>query len=285
MKFNFFTMGGSQFWEDVFFYQKWRIQRHYKSKKYRLLDNWDIQRASGTFEECRKAFVKFIEVYEIPRQSGNLVILLHGLGETKSIFRPLWKAFIDKGYNVAAINYPSTRKPMRYHIRQLEFFLTHCEDIHNVSFITKGEGCLLLRMLLSGTYGWQDNFKIDKVININPINSGSDLFEILSRYKIFNYIFGPMLKEGSPRQAQSISKLPAETNLGLIFCETWINKLTAPIVERFKSLPLKSDVPESSFSKKQLRIKNNKLKIFNNEELLNACIEFVEKGNFKDIVT
>ena len=97
MKFNFFTFGGSQFWEDVFFYQKWRIQRNCHSKIYRLLDKWDIKRAEGSFETCRKAFVKCIEVYEIPRQKGELVILLHGISETKSIFRPLWKMLVNEG--------------------------------------------------------------------------------------------------------------------------------------------------------------------------------------------
>ena len=110
MGFDFFTFGGSQLWEDVFFYQKWRIQRHYHSKRYRLLDNWDIRRASGSFEDCRKAFVKFVEVYEIPRQEGEIVILLHGLGETKNSFRLLQTKLIQAGYNVAAVNYPSTRK-------------------------------------------------------------------------------------------------------------------------------------------------------------------------------
>ena len=61
MKFNFFTFGGSVFWEDVFFYQKWRIQRNCCTKKYRLLDSWDIRRASGTFEDCQKAFIKYIQ--------------------------------------------------------------------------------------------------------------------------------------------------------------------------------------------------------------------------------
>lgn len=280
MKFHFFTFGGSQFWEDVFFYQKWRIQRHYRSKKYRLLDNWDIQRASGSFEDCRKAFVKFIEVYEIPRQSGELIILLHGLGETKTIFRNLWKALIAKGYNVAAINYPSTRKPMRYHIRQLDFFLTHCEDISKVSFITKGEGCLLLRMLLSNTYGWQENFQINRVININPINRGSDIFDIMARFKIFNFIFGPMLKEGTPNMAQSISRLPRETNCGIIFCQTWRDKFTAPIIERFKSLPMKSDVLEEKFATESIKITNSHFDIFKNKDVIEACSTFLKNGKF-----
>ena len=86
MAFCFFTMGGKQFWEDFLFYQKWRIQRHWRTKKYRLLDKWDICRATGTFEECRTSLVKMIEAYEIKRQSGKLVILIHGLGESKNVF-------------------------------------------------------------------------------------------------------------------------------------------------------------------------------------------------------
>ena len=57
---GFYTMGGGHFWEDVFFYQKWRIQRNYISKKCRLLDNWDISRFEGSFEECRKSFIQYI---------------------------------------------------------------------------------------------------------------------------------------------------------------------------------------------------------------------------------
>ena len=281
MKFNFFTFGGSQFWEDVFFYQKWRIQRNCHSKIYRLLDNWDIKRAEGSFETCRKAFVKFIEVYEIPRQSGELVILLHGLGETKSIFRPLWKILVKEGYNVAAINCPSTRKPMKYHIRQLEFFLNHCEDINKVSFITKGAGCLLLRMLIANTYGWQDNFKISRVINVNPINRGSDFFDIISRFAPFNWLLGPMLKECRPLDAQSISRLPAEIDTGLIFCETWPEKIFSPITEKFKGMPLKLEVSEKDFASKITTIKNTYYNVFNNPEVLDACLKFLKDGNFK----
>lgn len=281
MKFNFFTFGGSQFWEDVFFYQKWRIQRNCHSKIYRLLDNWDIKRAEGSFETCRKAFVKYIEVYEIPRQSGELVILLHGLGETKSIFRPLWKRLVKEGYNVAAINYPSTRKPMKYHIRQLEFFLNHCEDISKVSFITKGAGCLLLRMLIANTYGWQDNFKINKVINVNPINCGSDFFDLISRFSPVNWLFGPMLKECRPADAQSVSRLPSEVDSRLIFCETWSQKIFSPIVERFKGMPLKFELRERDFSSKTVTIKNTYCNVFNNPQVSEACLKFLKGGKFE----
>ena len=278
MGFDFFTFGGSQLWEDVFFYQKWRIQRHYHSKRYRLLDNWDIRRASGSFEDCRKAFVKFVEVYEIPRQEGEIVILLHGLGETKNSFRLLQTKLIQAGYNVAAVNYPSTRKSIYHTINQLEFFLNHCEDVNKVSFITKGAGCLVLRSLLSNTYGWQDKFRLNKIININPINCGSDLFDLMSRYKIFNLIFGPMLKECSPQAVHSISRLPSDISKSLIFCDTYKSRILRPFIDKFKGVTIASDEKETDFSDNYINIKNRYFNVLNNPETIKHCLNFLSNG-------
>ena len=60
MSFDFFTFGGNRNWGDIFFYQKWRIQRNINAKEYRLLDPWDISRKDGSFEECRKKFVDYV---------------------------------------------------------------------------------------------------------------------------------------------------------------------------------------------------------------------------------
>ena len=91
MRFSFFTLGGSQFWEDIFYYQKWRIQRNFETKRCRLLDNWDILRHSGSYESCKKAFVKYVEIYELTKQRGHLVLMIHGLFDSKNIFKPLWR--------------------------------------------------------------------------------------------------------------------------------------------------------------------------------------------------
>jgi len=280
MKFQFFTLGGKQLWEDVFYYQKWRIQRHCRAKKYRLLDNFDICRWSGSFEDCRKAFVKFIEVYEIPRQKGPLVILLHGLGESKDVFRPLWRALNERGYNVAAVNYPSLKKPLKAHLDQLDFFLSHTEDISEVSFVTNGTGCLILRYLLTQSYAWQEKFNIGKVINVNPKNCGSAFFETLSHFKIFNWILGPSLTDLTPKNVTHISRLPAGIPLGLIFCETLSDKILAPIKKRYASIPVPGDETEEDFSTVRSYIKNVHPNIFKNRELINNCMQFLENGKF-----
>lgn len=276
--FHFFTLGGKQFWEDVFYYQKWRIQRHWRTHKYRLLDNWDICRAKGTFEECRQAFVNYIEIYEIPRQSGKMVILLHGLGESKNIFKPLIKPLEAKGYNVVAINYPSTRKDLKAHVDQLDFFLSHIEDIDEVSFITNGIGCLLLRYLLNTSFEWSKKFSIGRIINVNPINLGSQTFITLSRFKILNFIYGKALKECTPENASSIPELPQNYPLALIFCETYFGKIASFFAERYKGIDIPGEKKEEDFSPIRVKIKNSHLNIFDNPKLISACVSFMNTG-------
>ena len=125
MKFDFYTFGGGIFWEDVFFYQKWRIQRNCFTKKYRLLDSWDIRRASGSFDDCKKAFIQYIESHGITKQKGRLVILLHGYMDGKNIFKPLWRKLVLTNSTVVALNYPSLFRNSIASAHQLLFFLNH----------------------------------------------------------------------------------------------------------------------------------------------------------------
>jgi hypothetical protein len=90
-----------------------------------------------------------------------------------------------------------------------------------------------------------------------------------------------MLKEGTPQSAKSISKLPEDVDLGLIFCQTFLDRLCAPIVKRFQGLPLKSDVKESSFASKQKEISNTCFHIFHNTELLESCVQFLKNGSLE----
>lgn len=207
MRFEFFTMGGSQLWEDVFFYQKWRIQRNYRTKEYRLLDPWDIQRQSGGFENCRRAFLDYIEIYEISRQRGHMVIMLHGLGDSKNIFKPLWRAVLKEGMMAAAINYPSTRKRIDSHVRQLDFLLNHLEDVQEVSFVTKGVGGIVLRKLMALESPWQTKLKIRRIVQVCPPNQGSKLFAKLEKYSFFQMVARPDFERSFAEQHDFHSKL------------------------------------------------------------------------------
>ncbi|MFI3242595.1 MAG: hypothetical protein R3Y43_08530 [Alphaproteobacteria bacterium] len=192
---DFYTLGGNFFWEDVFFYQKWRIQRHYKKKTCRLLDNWDIRRFEGEFNECYKEFLKSIELYEISKQSGHMIIMLPSFFESKNVFKPLWREILKENYNVAAINYPATLKNSDSHAKQINLLLNNLEDINEVSFITKGVGAIVLDKILSHKEKWQNKLKINKVITINNPKEYSLPIKKLTKSYICKIFLGPMCAE------------------------------------------------------------------------------------------
>lgn len=281
MKFDFFTLGGSHFWEDVFFYQKWRIQRNYNSKTYRLLDNWDIRRCSGTFEDCRKAFLKYIEIYQISRQHGHMIVMIHGLFEDKNIFKPLWRAAMKEGYLAAAVNYPSTMKDLTSHVRQLEFLLNNLEDIKEVSFVTKGVGGIILNKLLAKQSPWQKRLKVNRIVEVCLPNHKNKVFNRLAKYKIFRWLLGPLLEEVTFNNIEKIPNLPENIESGIIDCHTSSEKFVN-LLPNINKLSINSEKDiEWKNIKQTIQIKNGFRNVFNNTEIVSEIIYFLKNGQFK----
>lgn len=280
MKENFYTMGGGHFWEDVFFYQKWRIQRNYITKKCRLLDNWDIRRFEGSFEECRKTFVKYIEAYEIARQKGHMIIMLHSIGQQKNIFKPLWRRALKDGFLAAAVNYPSTQKELSAHIKQLHFFLDHLEDVHTVSFVTYGAGNTILQGLFAEKAEWQKRLKLGRAVMINPYTYGSELMATLSNNYITGFLVGPMGEDLAP---EKIVKLPQLTAI-----ENGIVITGRPLWERILELLTKSRMPRKTVDEIKehtkavsvIKIEKERFNTFKDKKLCAAVINFLQNGNF-----
>lgn len=279
-RFDFFTCGGGQFWEDVFFYQKWRIQRHYKTKEFRLLDPWDIRRYEGGFEECRQAFLKYIAMYQLPRQKGHMIIMLHGLAETKNVFKPLWRKALQEGFLAAAVNYPSTRKNLAGHVKQINFLLNHLEDVQEVSFVTHGIGGILLRKLLMCKEPWQKKLKIGRVVQVTPPNQGSALMTWAAQFALFRKILGPVLEEMSPEDAKHFPWIRKGIEVGVIIPgkeNRWWCKMMPKSITRMLN---KKDEAYLKEAKETILIKNRHLDPFKNKRIVNACLNFLQKGNF-----
>lgn len=278
--FEFFTLGGSQRWEDVFFYQKWRIQRNYKTKEYRLLDNWDIRRATGSFDDCYKAFLKVIEIYQLSRQRGHMVIMLPGIAQSKNIFKPLWREITKYNFMAAALNYPSTYKRVDSHVRQLDFFLNHLEDVSEISFITYGSGCLILRKLLFFDAEWKKKIKIRKIIEINPNSKGSNFWKNISKYKWAQKLFGPILTDLTPNGVQKIPEYNKKYKVGIISCKTILMQIGEYFPEKIKKyLPFYEDFMHGNI-KNVVKIKSSCLRSLQAPDVASKCISFLNKGEF-----
>ena len=277
MKFDFFTFGGFLFWEDVFFYQKWRIQRHCITKKYRLLDSWDIRRESGNFEDCQKAFIDCINCYEITKQPKHLVILLHGYMDSKNIFKNLWRKFVLTKSSVAALNYPSTFRNSLAVAHQLLFFLNHTEDVEEVSFVTKGCGNLVLRNALNlplKSQTFRETMRIRNIVEINPVVKGCFLCELLGRYKIFRFLLGPMIDDMTEKKIENLPSIPSDICSLKIFSKSKTFKMLINIL-RLCRFPVNEDKNEC---KDCIYIEGDTFKTLNNEKILNYTVKFINNG-------
>lgn len=236
MSFTFFTLGGRQFWEDIFICKKWRIQRNFLTKKCRLLDSWDIRRATGTFDECLQSFEKSIKIFQLSKPKEKAVIMIHGLCGNKNQFNQISKLYESMGYEVIAVNYPSTRKNIANLIPQFDFLLNNL-SAQEISFIAFGAGGLILRKLLSGTSLWIRKIKLHKIIMIDTPNRGYKLWEKLSNYRIFRFLLGPMLSDFDSRKISTLPLLPKESVFAIITTNNrFADLLKAALPKNFRSL-------------------------------------------------
>lgn len=277
MKFDFFTYGGAIFWEDVFFYQKWRIQRNCFTKKYRLLDSWDIRRACGTFDMCKNAFIEYIESHEITKQKGKMVVLLHGYMDSKNIFKKLWRKFILTKTTVVALNYPSLFRNAKASAHQLLFFLNHTDDMTEVSFVTKGCGNLVLQNMFNlpiETQIFLEKTRIRNVVLINPVLRENLFCEFLVKFRIFRWICGPMLYDMSKTSIESTPSIPSGIKCLKIFSESKTYRFFISLIKLCK-FPLKND---NISGKDSIIVKRTNFSALDNDELLNYVVKFINNG-------
>lgn len=87
------------------------------------------------------------------------------------------------------------------------------EDITEVSFVTKGAGNLILRQTLNlppELQTFQEKMRIRNIVEINPVIKSSFLCDLLSKFRIFRLIGGPMLEEMTEKKLKKSSQ-PAES--------------------------------------------------------------------------
>lgn len=282
MAFAFFTLGGKQFWEDRFFYNGWRIQRSCLTGKYRLLDEWDIRRESGTLVHCQNAFLHFIEVYQLLRPKQKAVFLLHGYGQSKDKFNKMTKQFEQAGFMPIAVNMPTLRVSFNALVEQIDFLLKNLKDIQEVNFVVYGFSGLVLRKVLAKSWGWRRKMKIGRIVAINVPNRGALWGHKLSRFPIISNFLGSAVQMYIPDLAANLPDFPKSIEIGVL--TSW-NPLIRTIL---KIMPrsLQRLLPEKKESfvdgaKEIFAVKFWGLNFCSSQKVITYCINFINTGKFK----
>jgi len=199
------TLGGKQFWGDSFFFHGWRIQQNVYTNHCRLLDRGDVRRAWGTYEACRTAFEAIRLEKGVAQSSDHLVVLLHGIGRSKDTFSALRDSLEREGYEVAAISYPSTRKSIREHSRQIQRILESLDGIRTVSFVTHSLGGIVARDLLSIDAEWRKRIQVHRMVMLAPPNQGSLAAEAMKDWFPYQFATGEAGQQLTPEE---VAKIP-----------------------------------------------------------------------------
>lgn len=282
MKFTFFTLGGMQLWEDLFFYQGWRIQKNCITGKYRLLDAWDIRRESGTLLRCQNSFIRYIEIYQLLRPKEKAVLFLHGFCGTKDSFKKMITPFESAGYTTIALNYPSTRRSFHNLVEQIEFLLKNLKDIKEINFVVYGFGGLILRKMFSKSSPWKRKFKIGRIVAIDVPNRGCGIGEAINRSLFLKKIFGPATEIYDSDFVDTLAPFPKNADIGVITTWNPILRLISSILpqkwkENFAS-PKDSHIDNA---KEILPVKYFHLNPCKNKKLITYCINFIKNNKFK----
>ncbi len=145
------TWGGKQFWTDELLLHDWRIQRNVFTGGYRLLDDGDIRKAWGTFDQCRARLEQIKRERSLPPVSGKVVVLLHGLGRSRGSTRRMAKYLHDEGeFTTLRFGYASTRAEVAEHAKSLAFVLENLPHADEINFVAHSLGNLVVRRYLGG---------------------------------------------------------------------------------------------------------------------------------------
>lgn len=203
---RFFTLGGRQFWADVFIYGGWRIQQNVLTGHHRLLDPRDVRYCIGTLEQCRRAFDDERRAQHIAPRGRHAVLLIHGLGRSKDSLARLERALQDAGYEAVAISYPSTRRSLVEHGDQLDQLLNGLEDVDTVSFVTHSLGGLLLRQALARDSAWRTRIALGRAVMLAPPNQGAAIADAMQGFSPYHLVFG---RAGRDVTSEVAAKLPS----------------------------------------------------------------------------
>ncbi|NOX98960.1 MAG: hypothetical protein GXP30_04370 [Verrucomicrobia bacterium] len=169
------------------------------------------------------------EVKEYP-ESGDYVILLHGIMSSKNALTPAAKYFRKQGLHAIVVPYPSRKISIETAAEQILLPAIHqyCTDpSKRIHFVGHSMGGIVIRYYLAKHL--PPNLNLGRVVLIAAPNHGSELADIFSDNSLAEGIFGPALNDLKTSADSLPNRLgPADYNLGIIMGKAaripWLSK-------------------------------------------------------------
>jgi pimeloyl-ACP methyl ester carboxylesterase len=208
------TLGGKQLWNDDLVCHDWRIQRNVLTGTCRLIDGADVRQAWGTFEHCERTFEKLRERKNIEPMRGRVVVLLHGLGRSRSAMAGISQHLVTEGkLNVVSVGYASTRADIHKHAERLGRILSRMNEVTQLDFVAHSMGNIVLRRYMAMQLDKKTRqpcaATIGRVVMLCPPNHGAQAAERLAPVNAVRFVGGPAFEQLGPEWASFKGSLAA----------------------------------------------------------------------------
>jgi pimeloyl-ACP methyl ester carboxylesterase len=181
------TLGGRQFWGDVFYCRGWRIQHHVLTGHYRLLDPDDVRQAWGTAAACRSEWDRVRKEHGLTPDTGKVVVLVHGIIRSSKSFSRMRGSLRRSGYTVVGFDYPSTQVTIRDSAEYLQQVIHSLTDVSEINFVVHSMGGLIVRTYLQQ----ESDPRIRRMVMLGVPNRGANMANVVQNNPLFKLLFGP----------------------------------------------------------------------------------------------
>lgn len=161
------------------------------------------------------------------RETGGLVVLLHGLGRSAASMEPMAQGLRGAGFSVINQDYPSTQSDVRCLSAEVVDQVLEQAD-GKVHFVTHSMGGILVRASAKAAV----SDRIGRVVMLGPPNNGSELVDAMRELPAFGWINGPAGAElGTELDALPRELGPAEFELGVIAGNVSLNPVYSAFID------------------------------------------------------
>jgi triacylglycerol lipase len=212
-----------------------------------------------------------------PRRPED-VVLLHGLGRSERVMRPLARALGDAGYRVHNLDYPSTSAPPERLIEVLHGEISLCcAWSGRVNFVTHSLGGVLVRAYLAA----HPMPQLGRVVMLAPPNHGSEYVDIAGEWTIFHAVLGPTAAQLGTAPTSLPNRLPrADFDVGVIAGNGGINPLGRALIPGANDGTVSVTSTQLAGMRDFIEVPVSHTFIIRNPEVARQTIAYLRAGHF-----